>query len=97
MSISTVVSVQIRQTHQIPNLRPPSEKRRRIGCTVFPLGSRVRGNDGMFCKGLTEGSGYTSCGRVGLFAMIFCEGEDSGEASGNLLLRRTAGFRRSWE
>ncbi len=31
----------------------PSEKRRQIGCTVFPLGSRVRGNDGAFCKGHT--------------------------------------------
>ena len=31
---------------RIQTVGTPSEKRRQIGCTVFPLGSRVRGNDG---------------------------------------------------
>ncbi len=38
--------------------KPASEKRRQIGCTVFPLGSRVRGNDGTFCNGLPRGRGF---------------------------------------
>ena len=43
----------------------PSEKRGRIGCTVYPLGSRVRGNDDTFCKGPTEGRGDRPTGGCG--------------------------------
>ena len=42
----------------------PSEKRRQIGCTVFPLGSRVRGNDGTFCECPLRGRGFRRGGRT---------------------------------